>query len=364
MRELHDIHGTTAGRLDDVRRARAVAGERFAAVLETVLLRRRAAAKLRDPQRWLLTDAALQQASVAPVAEHRAARLRGRRVHDVTCSIGADLAAFGTGALGSDLDPVRLAMARHNCRDTPLLRADALHPVSRGGVVFADPGRRDGTGKRTWRAAELRPPLHELAAAYAGRDLVVKCAPGMDFAAAEFADEVEVVSLERQAREACLWVGSPAMPGVRRSATVLARTGPSYRLTDAEPDDCPVRPVDEWLVDPDPAIVRAGLVRQYAAAHGLAQLDERIAYLTGDRAPAAGGRAFRVREQLPLQEKRLRAALAARGAGRLEILARGVDIDPDTLRRKVLPRRAGSEAATVIVTRIGETAVAYLCDGG
>lgn len=364
MCELRDIEGTTAGRLADVGRAKSIAGEYFAAVLETVLLRRKADAKLRDPQRWLLTDAALQQASAAPVAEHRAARLHGRRVHDVTCSIGADLAAFDAGTLGSDLDPVRLAMARHNCPGTPLVRADALRPVSRETVVFADPGRRDGTGRRTWRPSELRPPLHELAAAYTGRDLVVKCAPGMDFAAADFAGEIEVVSLDRQAREACLWAGPIATPGVRRRATVLSRTRPTYRLTDEVPDDCPVRPVREWLVDPDPAIVRAGLVRQYAVAHGLAQLDERIAYLTGDHPPAAGGRAFRVREQLPLQQKRLRAALAARRVGRLEILARGVDIDPDALRGKVLPRQNGHEAAALIVTRIGASAVAYLCDGG
>jgi len=42
-------------------------------------------------------------------------------IHDVTCSIGTELAALhGTAArvVGSDIDPVRLAMARHNLGST------------------------------------------------------------------------------------------------------------------------------------------------------------------------------------------------------------------------------------------------------
>ncbi|EUA90521.1 hypothetical protein I551_3000 [Mycobacterium ulcerans str. Harvey] len=38
-------------------------------------------------------------------------------MHDATCSIGTELAALCRSAatvIGSDIDPVRLAMARHN----------------------------------------------------------------------------------------------------------------------------------------------------------------------------------------------------------------------------------------------------------
>ncbi|HKN97756.1 MAG TPA: class I SAM-dependent methyltransferase, partial [Pseudonocardiaceae bacterium] len=136
--------------LADVTAAKAVAGDRFAAVLETALLRRRAEPKLAGADRWLLDDAALQQATPTPVAAHRAERLRGRDVHDVTCSIGADLvelAAVAWRCVGSDVDGVRLAMARANCatRDVApaLVQADARTPVTRNTVVFADPARRD-----------------------------------------------------------------------------------------------------------------------------------------------------------------------------------------------------------------------------
>jgi THUMP domain-like len=357
--EVDRLRLTDASYLADVRTAREVVGGRAGAVLETVLLRRRASSKVDDPGRWLFTDAALQQATPMPVARHRAERFAGRDVHDVTCSVGVDLAALAEVAarcLGSDLNPVRLAMARHNCA-VPVVRADALRPVSRATAVFADPGRRDAAGRRRWRPGDFLPALDALAGTYRGRDLAVKCAPGIDLADVEWAGEAEIVSLDGQVREACLWTGSLA--GVRRRATVLRTEGPKWTVTDAEPDDCPVRPPGEWIVDPDGAVVRAGLVRQYAARHGLGQLDDRIAYLTGDT-PPPGIRAFRVREHGHYSEKALRAVLRRLRVGRLEIRVRGLDIDPNKLRPRL--KLTGDADASVVLTRIGHTPTAFVCE--
>ncbi|GAA0533887.1 hypothetical protein GCM10011581_07390 [Saccharopolyspora subtropica] len=364
--ELSSLPLTTASRLADVAAARRLVGERFAAAaLETAVLRRRAESKLDDCGEWLFTDTALQQATASVVARHRAQRLAGRDVHDVTCSIGADLAALTAVAArcaGSDLDRVRLLMAQHNLavagRSAVLVEADALHPVTRNTAVVADPARRDDTGRRRWSPADLVPPLNELLDVYAHRDLVVKCAPGLDFAAVPDTAEVEVVSLAGQVREAALWLGGLADARARRRATVLRPDGTGWTITDAEPDDCPAGEVRQWIVDPDGAVVRAGLVRHYAARHGLAQLDPRIAYLTGDQ-PPPGVRAFRVFEHGRYSEKSLRAQLRRHHVGRLEILVRGLDVDPDALRRRL--KLKGDEDATVVLTRVGDNAMAYLC---
>jgi hypothetical protein len=341
---------------------RLVGTEHASAVLETVLLRRKAASKV-DSDGWLFTSDALQQASATPVARHRAARLAGLDVHDVTCSVGADLVEIARVArrtLGSDLDPVRLEMARHNGTAAGvafgLARADALRPASRSGVVVADPARRDSAGRRAWKPADFAPPLDGLVEAYPGRSLAIKCAPGLDFALTPWADEVELVSLDGQVRESCLWRGLGT--GVTRRATVLRSDGTQWTVTDAEPDELPAREPGEWIVDPDGAVVRAGLVRHYAARHGLWQLDERIAYLTGDT-PPPGVRAFRVLEQGPYTEKALKAVLKRHDVGRLEILVRGLDVDPDALRRRLKPR--GGAEASVVLTRIGRSPVAFLC---
>lgn len=352
---------TASSLLSDVTAARALVGERYPAVLETAVLRRRAAAKLAAPHTWLLCDEALQQATPTAVATHRATRFAGRDVHDVTCSIGADLVALAAVAdtcVGSDLDEVRIAMAAANCAAQAvapaLIRANALAPVTRDTAIVADPARRDDTGRRT---SAVVPPLVDLVAAYRGRDLAIKSAPGLDFASVPWADEIELVSLDGTVREACLYTGALAGKGIRRRATVLHHDRPQWTITDADPDDCPVRPVGEWLVDPDGAVVRAGLVRQYAARHGLGQLDPRIAYLTGDTAPP--GRAFRVVEHGRYGEKQLRAMLRRHDVGAVEILVRGLSVQPDELRRRLKP--AGSASATVVLTRIGDVPVAFLC---
>ena len=81
---------TDATRIADVAAARRIAGEgHAAAVIETVVLRRKAASKVNASGDWLFTGDALQQASATAVARHRASRLAGLDVHDVTCSVGA-----------------------------------------------------------------------------------------------------------------------------------------------------------------------------------------------------------------------------------------------------------------------------------
>jgi hypothetical protein len=367
-----ELELTDATRLADIAAARAQFGDRAPVLVETTLLRRRAAEKLGELEvsGWLFTDEALQQATAAPVALHRAGRLAqaGAVVHDATCSIGTELAALqrvGVRAVGSDIDPTRLAMARHNLGTDGLAadhcRADALRPVTRDAVVVVDPARRAG-GRRRFNIDDYRPGLRQLLDAYRGRDLVVKCAPGIDFEQLRrlgFDGEIEVTSYRGSVREACLWSAGLARPGVRRRASVLDR---GEEITDTEPDDCAVRAAGRWIVDPDGAVVRAGLVRHYGARHGLWQLDPDIAYLSGDRLPP-GVRGFEVLEELAFDERRLRQALAARGCGALEILARGVRVDPDALRRRLRPR--GDRPLSVVITRIGSgaagRATAFVC---
>jgi hypothetical protein len=274
----------------------------------------------------------------------------------------AALRRCGVRAVGSDIDPVRLAMARHNLgAAADLCRADALHPVTRGAVVVVDPARRLG-GQRRLRPDDYQPPLAQLIDVYRGRDLVVKCAPGIDFDHLRrlgFDGEIEVTSYQGSVREACLWSAGLAAPGVRRRASVLDR---NEQITDTEPDECPVGPAGRWIIDPDGAVVRAGLVRHYGARHGLWQLDPDIAYLSGDR-PPPGIRGFEVLEQLVFEERKLRQALSALDCGALEILVRGVRVDPDALRRRLRPR--GSRPLSVVITRIGSgpagRATAFVC---
>ncbi|MEO7127164.1 MAG: class I SAM-dependent methyltransferase [Nakamurella sp.] len=437
--------------IGDLTRLRTLSGDHTAAVAETVLLRRKALARwgikhsgikysgiersgiersgiersgiersaieccgsddLIDWGAWLFTDEALQQAPPPPVAAHRARRVVAAAasagydaVHDVTCSIGVDLAALCTAgalrgifAVGSDLDPVRLAMAAHNMAahnlanhgdEARLMRADACTRTTRGSLRYADPARRDVTGRRI-SSADTIPPVADLDAIDPRHPPVLRLPPAIDYEALNRPGEIEIVSWRGTVREAVAWPAQFAT--AKRRATVLgdgngngagngagngdgdsdsARDpdtgdpgtygGVLEEFTDRDPAQDSVIPARRYLVDPDPAVVRAHLVQQYAARHGLAKLDEHLAYLTGDE-PPVGRRAFEILDAAAYSEKTVRGWLRRDDVGTLEIKQRGTSVIPDELRRRVKPSGERHIQRTLVIARIGRATQAFWC---
>lgn len=362
---------TEATLLSDLTAVRKLASQHAAAAVETVRLRRRAVSKLGErAANWLFTDGSLQQASPWPVAEHRAARMvaAGNGVHDVTCSIGTDLAGLTAAGcrplLGSDLNEVRLAMAAINVPGVPIVRADALTPISTELTPYADPARRTDDGRRI-TSIDTVPSVASLDAAYPDRPPVLRVPPGIDYGELRRPGEVEIVSLDGAAREAVLWPTAFAEGAVRRRATVLSSDGSGWQLTDVDDDGgaaTMAAPAGNWIVDPDAAVVRAHLVRRYAANHELHLLDRHLAYLSGDRRPA-GVRTFEVLDIAPFTERTIAGWLRRDGVGTLEIKQRGTPVIPDELRRRLRPSMTDDTrtAATLIVARIGDAPVAFWC---
>ena len=180
---------------------------------------------------------------------------------------------------------------------------------------------------------------------HAARPPVLRLPPGIDYEGLDRPGEVEIVSLDGGAREAVLWPAELAR--VARRATVLVSepvvsepvvggSAAGWEVTSADPDDAGVGPVGEFLLDPDAAVVRAHLVRHYAARHGLWLLDPHLAYLTGSVVPP-GIRGFRVLDAAPYREKTVAGWARRDGIGTLEIKQRGTPIIPDDLRRRLRP---------------------------
>ena len=58
--------------------------------------------------------------------------------------------------------------------------------------------------------------------------------------------------------------------------------------------------------------------------------------------------------------KRLKAVLRQLDAGAVEILVRGVNVDPDALRKKL--KLKGTHQRGVVIARVGDDARAFICD--
>lgn len=364
-----DAHG------DEVRAAAAVRRteadhERAAAALTQVRLRIRARAKFgADAAAMYFTPDALEQATRARVAEHRAARLAAAdpgSVVDLGCGIGGDLLAFaraGLTAAGVDRDPVRVAITEANLAALAVggaaLVAEATSvDTRRFGAAYADPSRRTERG-RTFRPADWDPPWEFITGLFAGL-AVVKVAPGIGDEFIPDQAEAEWVSDHGELKEAVLW--SPALSTATYRATVLGDGGLATLTDEDDPyqgKDRPVRELGEYLYEPDPAVIRSGLVTAVAAGVDGGLLDPHIAYVTSDRSfrtPFA--RAYRVLERLPYREKQLRIALRQRNIGPLTIKKRGVDVVPELLRQRL--GLTGDRPATLVLTRAAGSGVALL----
>lgn len=362
--------GDTLRELERLRRQFTPA--QASAALETTLLRRRARAKFAHAERLYFTREALEQASAAPVAAHRAARLAPHgHVADLGCGIGGDalaLATAGARVLAVERDPLRLALARANAETLGLaqqmvfLQRDLLaEPPPPADALFCDPGRRAG-GRRRFAVEAYEPPLsHILAWRARTPALAVKLAPGVETAELPADAELEFVSLDGELKEAVLW--SAPLAGPRRRASLLSSSGARWSMerSDLSAVPCPLSAPAAYLYEPDPAIIRAGLVTDLGAQLGAAQLDPQIAYLTAPSLLATPfARVWPVHEWLPFSLKLLRARVRAYKAGPVTVKKRGSPLDTDALARQL--SGTGEHPLVVVLTQHQGRPIALLCD--
>ena len=337
--------------------------ELVAAALAQQELRVRGAAKFSAAGRMWFTREGLEQASGEALAGHRASRYAGFAVvADLCCGIGGDLCALAPGraALAVDLDPVHLRLARENTRvhgaeEVAVACADVqVLNLPSSLAVFVDPARR--AGGRRLPAGESRPPLAWcLGLADRVAAVGIKAAPGLPLGLVPSGWEVELLADRRELKEAVLW--SPALATTTSRATVFpgphtleARPGPALACA----------PPGAFLLDPSPAVTRAGLVEELGRDLGAWKLDPRIAFLSADeplRSPF--GRPLRVEASLAWNLKRLRQVLRERGVGTVEVRKRGSAVDVADLTTRL--RLRGDGRAVVVLTRVADRPWALVC---
>ena len=255
-------------------------------------------------------------------------------------------------------DVARANAAAHGL-DVTVTTGDATGlDLSTVDAAFCDPARRTAAGRRTFTTAGWSPPW-EFVSALPDRvaRTVLKLAPGLDHAMLPAGAEAQWVSVRGDLVEAAVW--APALAEVPRRATLIAADDSRVELTGTGTEVGPVGPVRRYLFDPDGAVTRAGLVAELLAPLDANLADPTIAFGDADR-PALSpfARCLEVVDELP-DAVRMRAALRARGIGRLEIRKRGSALDVERLRHDL--RLTGDTAATLVLTRVAGAPAALLC---
>lgn len=365
-------------------------GER-AAVLNQLTLRAQAEDKLGEFARAMIfTRDGLEQATRLRVAAMHAARFKDAgitAVADLGCGIGIDslaMASLGLRVRSWDINPEAVACTRVNLRFMSDCEAnlgdvaalDIEHLISEGvQAIFADPARRTGAaagGRRISSPEEWSPSL-PLALSWreplrkTGFDaLGLKVAPGLAYEHIPPDFEANWVSVDGQLLEAGLW--SPALQshGPGRSATVI-RGSEAFTFRQACNPSKPAKQLDsaglgKYLWEPDPAIIRAGLIAQFVDNTALeGPISPSIAYLTSNEIVASREAnaltGFEVLGVTQLRPKAISKALRQIEPTSVEVKKRGADINPTALqtalKRILAPRTADhNNPVTVIATRV------------
>lgn len=356
----------------------------------------------------------LEQSSRPAVSRYRAASLAAAgvaTVADLTCGLGLDALAFasaGMSVVAVEQDPATAALAAANARRLGHDRVEVvtgscvdpavLDQVRTVDAWFVDPSRRtahrhaDGRHVRLDDPDSWSPPWSWVLAqaARVGRAdgpavLMAKAAPGLPHDAIVAVPgctvTAEWISHDGRLVETCAtWrarrPGDPDAGAPRRSAVLLDATGGVLiRVEQAQPDPTGT---DTWappaagayLHDPDPAIVRAHLVAEFAAAAGAVLIDPHLAFLTSHAPlpepwrPAA--RSWLILDAGPYDARRLRATCAEHDITDVDVAGRGRKLDVARVRRDLglsSARRAGNGGrhATLAVMALGDRRTTGVC---
>ncbi len=342
--------------------------EMVVAALTLQDIRRKAAVsgKFTRADRMWLTPTGLEQATSEPIARHKAERFSGA-VWDFCCGIGGDSLALAEhcDVHSVDFDPAMCLRTEWNSEvygvqeRVHTVVADVSQPGGREGLLHIDPDRRPGGQQRMRRIEDCSPNLEVLRTLMSEfRGGAIKLSPASNFGGKFSNVEIELVSLHGECKEATIWFGELAGDQPFRATSL-----PSGETIAAEPLSARVDITSPraFVFDPDPAIVRAGLLDVLAERLQLTRLDDAEEYLTGDeplRTPWL--QTFRVLEVIPNNDREVRAACRRNGFGAVEIKCRHLPIEVERVRRK-LPLE-GSRAGVLIFARVLGKAQIIVCE--
>ena len=352
-------------------------------------LQQRAAARFPVAAQMWWTSAGLEQASRPAASAFRAAELRAAGIThgvDLTCGLGLDLLAMaraGMQVVGVEQDPAIADLALRNavrlglgdtvqvingsCQDPAVLGS-----LPTGGVWFVDPARRTDTRRSDGSHVRLRDPeqwsppwswvsglAHQVGTDQGPEVLLAKTSPAIPHELVADA-ATQWLSVGGEVVEASVWWGL-GKPGARCAvllsdedeagiASNQAATAGAVRVCAEGPRTVVtgLPAAGDWLIEPDPGVVRAGAVAELGAAIGATLIDEHLAYLSAAQPLSPEdprGRSWPVLYAGGYDPRALRAQCAEAGITRVDLSGRGRKLDPQRVQRDLrLPGGAGQAA--------------------
>ena len=319
----------------------------------------------------LLTEDGISQATRPDVARYRAeffAKKFGANAHvlDLTCGLGFDSREFARAGLrvtGVEIDPEIAEYARHNLMQfgVAVHCADAatFEIPSDVDLIFVDPARRDpnaakdsmGNTKRIFNPSQWSPSWDTIGEIAKSHPLFAKVAPGID--KAELTDwDARWISSDGDLVECFL---SSSGTGIR--AAVLLNSKNDLCLEVLGGTVTASAPLGDFLVVPDPALIRASALDAVAKLGNGGLVNEHIAWLTSSDGEAVAklskhapslANILRIESHFKFSDKNLAANLKGVELSGVTVMTRGMQLDVEAIRKSAVKVSSSGNQELVI----------------
>ena len=307
----------------------------------------------------------LEQSSSERVARYRASILSGDRLLDLTGGLGVDDTYLSSSfseveSLDSDLNVVEMASYNdgvleienitRNCDDAENW---ASYKIDNSTTVYVDPDRRDDNGKRLYSLMDCSPPILDWLGELLPKceRLVIKASPMLDLTQIQRdvpdLEQIHVVSDSGEIKEIMLILTNghdddPEILAVELKEDQVEAI--SSNDLDPNPSFSGTVTEENYLFEPAPSILKAGLAERYASSLQLQQAGKNPAFYFSENPVENGsGRLWKVIDVLPLQWKQIRKYLETEGINRANIVRKYFSGSTATILKKLKLKEGGEE---------------------
>ena len=333
----------------------------------------------------LLTEDGISQATRPEVAKYRAEFIAsnfGAKAHvlDLTCGLGFDAREFarhGLEVTAVEIDPEVSEYARHNLLEfgievhcTDAMEFEIPDDVD---VIFVDPARRDpnaakdsiGNTKRIFNPSQWSPSWESINQIAKNHPVIAKVAPGID--KAELMNwDARWISSDGDLVECFI---SSSGSGIRAAVLIDSK---SARTIEVIGDSVTASaPLGEFLITPDPALIRASALDSVAQLCNGGLVNEHIAWLTSfdeaavaelaKHSPSLAG-VLRIEAHFKFSDKNLVANLKNVSVSGVTVMTRGMQLDVEAIRKAAVKAAIrGSQELVIAIYRDDSGPQALLC---
>lgn len=347
--------------------------------LEIVVARDKLSTQGEWTRRGLFTKQGAEQASHPSISAHHAARFQGcRNVLEVCGGLGFDtvaLARVAHSVTTIEADSETAEMLSHNLAVQGISNVtvmagkaeDIIGSISLDefDALFADPSRRTTGGDRISNPNHYAPPLSFLLSLPISGPRGIKISPSVNLDPMPGGWSREWLGIGEECLEQTLWYNTEVVDGSASLPSAGASWNPRGEARSEIYSGALSDLAGYHLIEPHGTLIRTGWLDTFCTEHGFSMLDPRIAYAVSPSLPELSPwwTIFRIIDSFPYNLKALSQKIESLGWSRqTEIKKRGIDIDPDLLRKKLplLPASHTTPHGVIILTRIGSDHWAFL----